>query len=117
MWSSTSSTVSYIFRRGKQTLRTPSSTTSSSCPTTTSPTSPQQVAGAFLGRFSNWTATLLWGSKAEMGAPLQNSAQRQFQIGAQLVVGKATEVVRAHVLIGNRSCVSAANLSLQQQMQ
>ena len=56
-------------------------------------------------------ATLLWGSKATMGAPLQNSAQRQFQIGAQLVVGKATEVARAHVLIAGGSCVSAANLS------
>ena len=40
------------------------------------PDFPEQVAGAFLGRFSNWTATLLWGSKAEMGAPLQNSARR-----------------------------------------
>ena len=39
---------------------------------------PQHVARAFLGRFSNWTTTLLWGSKAEMGAPLRNSAERQF---------------------------------------
>ena len=44
-----------------------------------------------------------------MGAPLQNSAQRQFQIGAQLVVGKATEVARAHVLIAGGTCVLAAS--------
>ena len=40
------------------------------------PDFPQHVAGAFLGRFSNWTTTLLWGSKAEMGAPLRGSAER-----------------------------------------
>ena len=77
------------------------------------PDFPQHVAGAFLGRFSNWTATLLWGSKAEMGAPLQNSANWQFQVGAQLVVGEVKEVARAHALITHGSCVSTANLSHQ----
>ena len=38
-------------------------------------------------------------------------------MGAQLVVGKATEVTRAHALITHGSCVSAPNLSHQQRMQ
>ena len=63
------------------------------------PDFPQQVAGAFLGRFSNWTARLLWVSKTSLGASLQNSAQRAFQVGAQPVLAKATEVSWAHLLI------------------
>ena len=77
------------------------------------PDFPQHVAGAFLGRFSNWTATLLWGSNTSLGAPLQNSAPRAFQVGAQLVLAKATEVSQAHLLIAGVSCVSTANLTQQ----
>ena len=53
--------------------------------------------GAFLGRFSNWTTTLLWGSTATpLGPALQTVAQRRFQAGTQLVVTNALEVSRPH---------------------
>ena len=77
------------------------------------PDLPRQVAGAFPGRFNNWRATLLWGSNTSLGAPLQNSAPRAFQVGAQLVLAKATEVSQAHLLIAGVSCVSTANLTQQ----
>ena len=71
------------------------------------PDFPLGVVGAFLGRFSNWTTTLLWGSKTLLGPTLQTVAQRRFQAGTQLVVAKALEV--SHLLIASQSCVSSAN--------
>ena len=81
------------------------------------PEFPLQVVGAFLVLFSNWKTTLLWGLKSSLSPSLQNSAHRVVQAGAQLVVAKAVEVSRAHLLIAGMSGASTGNLTQQQQLQ